>query len=168
MARSQRSAGLGICFTPWPTIVVPANHRVRLLPARWQALGPIATEPCGFERRRPSCQNERPRRMGPCVRRDDQEFSRTTRVQPPAFSLALKRTSSSSEEDTEGTCSPSEAFEIATRVLLKTVSSAVCPLRLLSSSDISTEYWPLPSSVTLPGVAEDRISALSGAVIGAS
>ena len=83
--------------------------------------------------------------------------------------VASKRTSSISEEDTEGTCSPSEAREIATRVLLKTASAPAvgCALMLLSSSVTSTLYWPLESSATLPGVAEDRISALSGALIGA-
>src|SRR5712671_1663519 len=57
---------------------------------------------------------------------------------------------------------------MAARVLLKTVSMpAAGALRLLSSSVISTLYWPLESSATLPGVAEVRISALSGALIGA-
>src|SRR5438477_5402450 len=46
--------------------------------------------------------------------------------------------SSSSEDDTEGTCSPSDAREIATRVLLKAVSAPAWAARLLSSSDIST------------------------------
>ena len=35
-------------------------------------------------------------------------------------SLGLKRTSSKSEEDTDGICSPLEARKTATRVLLKT------------------------------------------------
>src|SRR6266403_5963573 len=118
--------------------------------------------------------------MGPCVRRDDVliEFARWVpafagrrKRQPPAFSLAsvtLKRRSSASEEETVGTCSPSEAREIATRVLLKTLSTPPpSGLRLLSSSDISTEWVPSESSATLPGVAEVRISALSGALIGA-
>src|SRR5450631_3680834 len=87
---------------------------------------------------------EGPRRMGPCVRRDDRE------PYPPAFSALAKLTSSSSEDDTEGTCSPSEAREMATRVLLKTVSAlATCALRLFNSSVISTLCWPLPSSATL-------------------
>src|ERR1700712_1478094 len=77
------------------------------------------------------------------------------------------RTSSSSEDDTDGTCSPSEAREMATRVLLKTVSAPVCAFKLLSSSVTSTLYWPLPSSVTLPGVADDSTSAFSGGEIGA-
>src|SRR6266404_3662145 len=72
----------------------------------------------------------------------------------PVVSLAPKSTSS--------------AREIATRVLLKTVSTPpASALRLLSSSDISTEWAPSESSATLPGVAEVRISALSGAPIGA-
>src|SRR3984893_15090879 len=87
--------------------------------------------------------------------------------QLPALAVTPKRTSSSSEEDTDGTWAPSEAREIATRVLLKTVSAAAWALRLLSSSATSTLYWPLESSATLPGVAEVRISALSGAAIGA-
>src|ERR1700743_3155402 len=87
--------------------------------------------------------------------------------QPPAFSAAAKLTSSSSEDDTEGTCSPSDEREIAARALLNGASERVVPLRLLSSSDISTLYWPRESSTTWPGVAEVRISALSGAAIGA-
>src|SRR4029450_6806169 len=81
------------------------------------------------------------------------------RHQPP------KRMSSSSEDDTDGTCSPSEAREMATRVLLKTLSmpGAPCAFKWLRSSAISTLFWPLESSPTLPGVAEVRISALSGA-----
>src|SRR6266576_6250110 len=93
------------------------------------------------------------------------------RLYPPAFSavsVAPKLTSSSSDDDTDGTCSPSEAREMATRVLLKTASTpAACALRLASSSDISTLLALLESSATLPGVAEVRISALSGAAIGA-
>src|SRR5215470_23766 len=78
------------------------------------------------------------------------------------------RISSVSEDDTLGTCSPSEAREMATRVLLKTLSTPVPSLpKLLSSSETSTLFWPLLSSATLPGVAEVRISALSGAEIGA-
>src|SRR5882724_4761071 len=77
------------------------------------------------------------------------------------------RTSSSREDDTEGTCSPSLAREIATRVLLKAVSAPAWAARLLSSSDISTLYAPLESSATLPGVAEVRIRAFSGGEIGA-
>src|SRR3984885_12504761 len=99
--------------------------------------------------------------MGPCFRRDDQNGYL------PAL-VPLKGTSSSKDDDTEGACSPSEAREIATRVLLKTVSApASLALRLLSSSATSTLYGPLESSATLPGVADDRISALSGAMIGA-
>src|SRR5439155_9538410 len=109
-----------------------------------------------------TCRNERPRRMDPHFRRDDKM------LQPPVVSVALRGTSSASEDDTDGTCSPSEAREIATRVLLKTLSTPpVSALRLLSSSDISTEWAPSESSATLPGVAEVRINALSGALIGA-
>ena len=65
---------------------------------------------------------------------------------------------------TTGTCSPSDARETATRVLLKTVSApAACALRLFSSSATSTLFRPLKSSATLPGTADVRISALSGA-----
>src|ERR1700732_130611 len=102
--------------------------------------------------------------MGPGLRRDDSV------AQLPALALALvpRRTSSSSEDETDGTCSPSEAREMATRVLLKTDSAPpACAVRLLSSSDTSTLCSPLPSSATLPGVAEVRTSALSGALIGA-
>src|ERR1700752_479360 len=93
--------------------------------------------------------------MGPCVRRDDNY--------PPM------RISSSSEDDTLGTCAPSEAREIETRVLLKTLSTppAPCAFRLLRSSATSTLFWPLESSATLPGVADVRISALSDAASGA-
>src|SRR5436190_13374448 len=81
-----------------------------------------------------------------------------TTAYPPEFSLIPRRTSSTSEDDTEGTCSPSEDFATATRVLLKTVSApagfsawavelSACPadlsacwaVRLLSNSAISTE-----------------------------
>src|SRR5205814_305428 len=108
------------------------------------------------------------------------------RAYPPEFSLIPSRTSSTSEDDTEGTCSPSEDFATATRVLLKTLSapaelsaslaglsawpvglSACCAVRLVSNSAISTEYCPAESSATLPGVAEVRTSALSAALIGA-
>src|SRR6266404_2398780 len=86
----------------------------------------------------------------------------------PVVSLAPKSMSSAREEETVGTCAPSEAREIATRVLLKTLSTPPpSGLRLLSNSDISTEWVPSESSATLPGVAEVRISALSGALIGA-
>ena len=54
------------------------------------------------------------------------------------------------------------------RVLLKAVAAPDCELRLLSNSVTSTLYWPVLSSATLPGVAEVRISAFSGAEIGAS
>src|SRR5919197_6705881 len=85
------------------------------------------------------------------------------------YSRPPMRISSSSEDDTDGTCSPSEAREMATRVLLKTPSTppAPCAFRLLSSSETSTLFWPLLSSATLPGVAEVRISAFSLAAIGA-
>ena len=60
--------------------------------------------------------------------------------------------------------SPSVAREMAMRVLLKADSMpASCGLSCLSSSVISTLWRPLESSATLPGVAEVRISALSGA-----
>src|SRR6186997_1909608 len=78
------------------------------------------------------------------------------------------RTSSSSDDETWGTCSPSEARETEMRVLLKAVAAPDCEFKLLSSSVTSTLYWPLPSSATLSGVAEVRISAFSGAEIGAS
>src|SRR5437660_1571501 len=88
------------------------------------------------------------------------------RRQPPA--LVPRRTSSRSDDDTEGTCSPSEAREIETRVLLNTASAPfVCAARLPSNSETSTLCSPLESSATLPGAAEVRISALSGALIGA-
>ena len=77
------------------------------------------------------------------------------------------RTSSSSDDDTCGTCSPSEARETEMRVLLKALAAPDCEFRLFSSSVTSTLYWPLPSSATLPGVAEVRISAFSGVEIGA-
>src|SRR3954471_7401965 len=77
------------------------------------------------------------------------------------------RTSSSNEDDTEGTCSPSDAREIATRVLLKAVSAPACAVRLPSNSATSTLLGPWESSTTLPGVAEVRISAFSGGEIGA-
>src|SRR4051812_16433722 len=74
----------------------------------------------------------------PCGRRDD--VQRVPPCYPPAFSAGPRRTSSDSEEDTEGTCSPSDALATATRVLLKTVSAASCCVsRLFSSSPISTE-----------------------------
>src|ERR1700692_2147171 len=88
--------------------------------------------------------------------------------QPPALVAAAspRRISSNSEDETVGTCSPSEAREMATRVLLKMVSaSAAWTLRLFNSSDTSTLCSPLPSSATLPGVAEVRIRALSGGLI---
>src|SRR5213082_1415169 len=56
-------------------------------------------------------------------------FAKTT-AYPPEFSLIPRRTSSTSEEETEGTCSPSEDFATATRVLLKRVSA---PARLVAS-----------------------------------
>src|SRR5471030_1183689 len=94
-----------------------------------------------------------------------------TTIYPPALSLTAQLTSSSSEDDTEGTCSPSEAREMATRVLLKRASTPATPAgsasRLVNNSVISTLCCPLESSATLPGVAEDKISALSGGLIGA-
>src|SRR3979490_1270415 len=76
--------------------------------------------------------------------------------------------SSSSDDDTDGTCSPSDARDTAMRVLLKTASAPAAfePI-LFNSSVTSTLVWPLESSATFPGVADDRISALSGALIGA-
>jgi hypothetical protein len=52
--------------------VVPANQRVRLLPARWQAPGPIRRV-ARFERRCSTAFAPPPMPvvMGPCVRRDD-------------------------------------------------------------------------------------------------
>src|SRR6476660_150551 len=82
--------------------------------------------------------------------------------QPPRL------TSSTSVDDTVGTWAPSEAREIETRVLWKTLSMPAWPFRLFSSSDTSTLFAPFESSATLPGVAEVRISALSEALIGAS
>src|ERR1700686_5480646 len=54
------------------SFVVPANQRVRLLPARWQAPGPIRRVAC-FKRRcwTTFAQRLTPVVMGPCVRRDD-------------------------------------------------------------------------------------------------
>src|SRR5258708_2484900 len=75
--------------------------------------------------------------------------------------------SSSSDDDTDGTCSPSLAREIATRVLLKALSAPACAVRLFKSSATSTLYWPLESSATLPGVAEDSTRVFSGGLIGA-
>ena len=77
------------------------------------------------------------------------------------------RTSSSKEDDTCGTCSPSEARETEMRVLLKAMAAPDCEFKLFRSSVTSTLYWPLLSSATLPGVAEVRISAFSGVEIGA-
>src|SRR6267142_2064384 len=58
------------------------------------------------------------------------------------------RTSSSSDDDTCGTCSPSEARETEMRVLLNAVAAPDCESRLFRSSVTSTLYWPLPSSAT--------------------
>src|SRR5260370_8097749 len=84
---------------------------------------------------------------------------------PPAFSVAPRLTSSSSEDDTAGTCSPSVAREMAVRVLLNSASApagpAGCALMLLSSSVISTLRVPAESSPPLPGVADHRTTALS-------
>src|ERR1700709_2920493 len=82
---------------------------------------------------------------------------------------AARRTSSFSDDDTEGTCSPFDARDTAIRVLVKRASApAAFEPMLFKSSVTSTLLWPLESSATLPGVADDRISALSGALIGAS
>src|SRR5216684_1613059 len=78
-----------------------------------------------------------------------------------------KRTSSSSDDDTDGTCSPSEAREIATRVLLKALSAPAWAVRLFRSSATSTLYGPLESSATLPGVAALSTIVFSGGLIGA-
>src|ERR1700727_331806 len=110
---------------------------------------------------------------------DDRVSLRALRTQerqnlyPPVLpaALALKLTSSISEEETEGTWAPSDAREIATRVWLKIASAArarsALVLILVSSSVTSTEFSPVESSATAPGEAEVRISALSGTVIGA-
>ena len=84
------------------------------------------------------------------------------------FSLELKRTSSKSEDDTDGICSPLETRETATRVLLKTPSALTCVLSSLSSSVTSTLCSPFMSSATLPGVLDEMMSALLGALISAS
>ena len=84
------------------------------------------------------------------------------------FSLELKRTSSRSDDDTDGICSPLETRETATRVLLKTLSALTCALSSLSSSVTSTLCSPFVSSVTLPAVLDEMMSALLGALIGAS
>src|SRR5260370_6290 len=99
--------------------------------------------------------------MGPCVRRDD-GLREANEAQPPRL------TSSTSVDDTVGTWAPSEAREIETRGLWKTLAMPVWLSRLFSSSDTSTLFAPFESSATLPGVADVRISALSGALIGAS
>src|SRR5947209_18866735 len=84
------------------------------------------------------------------------------------FSLELKRTSSKSEDDTDGICSPLETRETATRVLLKTPSALTCASSSLSSSVTSTLCSPFMSSATLPGVLDDMMRALLGALISAS
>src|SRR5207244_12815247 len=99
---------------------------------------------------------------GPGVGRDDGVEGALGAPYPPM------RTSSSSDDDTCGTCSPSEARETEMRVLLKALAAPDCEFKLFKSSVTSTLYWPLPSSATLPGVAEVRINAFSGAEIGAS
>src|SRR4029079_948974 len=83
------------------------------------------------------------------------------------FSYPPMRMSSSSEDDTAGTCSPSLARDTATRGLLKAVSAPAWAVRLLSSSATSTLYWPMESSTTLPGVAEVSTRLFSGGLIGA-
>src|SRR5258708_33742715 len=75
--------------------------------------------------------------------------------------------SSSSDDDTDGTCSPSEAREIATRGLLKALSAPAWAVRLFKSSATSTLYWPLESPATLPGGAEDSTWVFSASRIGA-
>src|SRR6478736_8213564 len=85
-----------------------------------------------------------------------------------AASYPPMRTSSSKEDDTCGTCSPSEARETEMRVLLKAMAAPDCAFKLFRSSVTSTLYWPLPSSATLPGVAEVRICSCYRAEIGAS
>src|SRR6185437_273976 len=88
--------------------------------------------------------------------------------QPPVASAVARRMSSRSEDDTDGTCSPALVREIATRVLRNTASAPrPFTVRLRNSSATSTLWEPLESSATLPGVADERISALSGAMIGA-
>ena len=62
--------------------------------------------------------------------------------------LGLKCTSSKSEEDTDGICSPLEARKTATRVLLKTSSALTCALTWFSSSVTSTLCSPPVSSAT--------------------
>jgi hypothetical protein len=70
------------CLKIESTIVVPANQRVRLLPARWQAPGPITTGVSGcvevvdlsaeaLAKAEQRLSQQTTRRMGPCVRRDD-------------------------------------------------------------------------------------------------
>lgn len=83
------------------------------------------------------------------------------------FSLELKPTSSKSEHDTEGICSPLETRETAMRVLLKTPSALTWVSSSLSSSVTSTLCSLVVSSPTLPGVLDERTSALLGALIGA-
>src|SRR6267142_2154476 len=82
--------------------------------------------------------------------------------------LGLKRTSSKSEEDTDGICLPLETRKTATRVLLKTPSALTCTLSSLSRSVTSTLCSPFVSSATLPGVLDEMMSALLGALTGAS
>ena len=78
------------------------------------------------------------------------------------------RMSSSSDDDTSGTCSPSEARETATRVLLKAACGAGLRIQIVQQLGHQHAVLALAeSSATLPGVAEDRISAFSGAEIGA-
>src|SRR6266702_1426952 len=78
-----------------------------------------------------------------------------------------KRMSSNSDDDTDGTCSPSDTREMVTRVLLKAASAVAWAPRLFNSSETSTLLELLESSATLPGVADVRISAFSGGLIGA-
>ena len=118
MARSQRSDCLSACTLPH---VVPANagtHTPRpLYGHRGSGCASIT------QRQLANAWHQLPRLidgsrgMGPCVRRDDVLRDNGWVCYPPM------RTSSSSEDETEGTCSPSEAREMATRVLLKAASA---------------------------------------------
>ena len=59
--------------------------------------------------------------------------------------------------------------DTALRVLPNIVATpSVLSFKLANNSAISTLWRASVSSITLPGLADDRISALSGALIGAS
>src|SRR5262245_40035029 len=75
---------------------------------------------------------------------------------------------SGSEEDADGSCAPLEARKTATRVLLKRPSALTGALSSLSNSVTSTLCSPFVSSATLPGVFDEMMSALLGALTGAS